>query len=102
MQLSPVTADEKTDLDERRDNPRFICNRPAFMTTTAGSEHLPVLITDVGRDGFGLRVPIFIAPGGVIQIHLTSSIAVAEVRYCVEFGPAFAVGVNVRQFVAKQ
>jgi hypothetical protein len=87
--------------EERRTHQRFPCHLPALMTTSLAPESLLVHILDEAKDGFGLRVPIFLPPGAIVSIHLPFSIAEAEVRYCVEVGTEFGVGVNVRRVFPK-
>jgi hypothetical protein len=87
---------------ERRSHKRFPCSCPALMTTPLVAQMLPVKILDVAKDGFGLRVPIFLPPGAIVIIHLPYSMHEAQVRHCVKIGSEFGVGVYVRRIVAKQ
>lgn len=87
---------------ERRTHQRFPRDLPALMTTSLAPEPLLVHILDEAKDGFGLRVPLFLPPGAIVSIHLPYSIAEAEVRYCVKVGDEFGVGVNVRRIFTKQ
>lgn len=67
------------------------------MTTALAPEPFLVHILDEAKDGFGLRVPLFLSPGAIVSIHLPFSIAEAEVRYCIRVGNEFGVGVSVRR-----
>jgi len=87
---------------ERRTHQRFPCALPAQMTTSLAPEPLLIHILDEAKDGFGLRVPLFLPSGAIISIHLPYSVAEAEVRYCVKVGNEFGVGVNVRRIFTKQ
>lgn len=87
---------------DRRTHQRFPCDLPALMTTSLAPEPLSVYILDSAKDGFGLRVPLFLPSGAIISIHLPYSIAEAEVRYCVKVGNEFGVGVFVRRIFTKQ
>lgn len=88
--------------DERRTHQRFPCDLPAQMTTSFAPEALLVHILDEAKDGYGLRVPLFLPSGAIVRIHLPYSIAEAEVRYCVRVGNEFGVGVYVRRIFTKQ
>ena len=87
---------------ERRTHQRFPRDLPARMTTSFAAESLLVHILDEAKDGFGLRVPLFLPSGAIVSIHLPYSVAEAEVRYCVKVGNEFGVGVYVRRIFAKQ
>jgi hypothetical protein len=87
---------------ERRTHQRFPCDLPALMTTSLAPEPLLVHIVDGAKDGFGLRVPLFLPSGAIVSIHLPCSIAEVEVRYCVKVGTEFGVGVFVRRIFPKQ
>ena len=86
---------------ERRAHQRFPCDLPALMTTSLAPGSLLVHILDEAKDGFGLRVPLFLPSGANVNIHLPYSIVEAEVRYCVKVGNEFGVGVNVRRIITK-
>ena len=103
MQLQLLEVQKKNiRRGERRAHQRFPCALPALMTTSLAPEPLLVYILDEAKDGFGLRVPLFLPSGAIVSIHLPYSIAEAEVRYCVKVGDEFGVGVNVRQVLKKQ
>jgi hypothetical protein len=87
---------------ERRAHQRFPCDLTALMTTSLAPESLLVHIMDEAKDGFGLRVPLFLPPGAIVSIYLPYSIVEAEVRYCVKVGNEFGVGVNVLRIFTKQ
>jgi hypothetical protein len=91
-----------TKIESNKDHQRFPCDLPALMTTSLAAEPLLVHILDQTKDGFGLRVPLFLPSGAIVSIHLPYSIAEAEVRYCVKVGNEFGVGVNVRRILTKQ
>jgi len=95
---------KKTDIprSKRRTHQRFPCDLPALMTTSLAPETFLVHILDEAKDGFGLRVQLFLPPGAIVSIHLPLSIAEAQVRYCVKVGNEFGVGVCVRRIFAKQ
>jgi hypothetical protein len=101
MQLLEVKKKD-TGLGDRRAHQRFPCDLPAIMTTSLAPEPLLVHILDQAKDGFGLRVPLFLPSGAIVRIHLPYSIAEAEVRYCVQVGNEFGVGVNVQRILTKQ
>ena len=93
---------KNTRVGERRAHQRFPCDLPALMTTSLSPEPFLVHILDEAKDGFGLRVPLFLPSGAIVRIHLPCSIAEAEVRYCVKVGNEFGVGVTVLRVLTKQ
>lgn len=101
MQILEVKK-KSTQSRERRTHERFPCDLPALMTTSLAPEPLLVHILDSAKEGFGLRVPLFLPSGAIVSIHLPYSIAEAEVRYCVKVGNEFGVGVLVRRIITKQ
>jgi hypothetical protein len=101
MQLSEAKK-KITRPGERRAHQRFPCDLPAQMTTSLAPEPVLVHILDQAKDGFGLRVPLFLPAGSIVSIHLPYSIAEAEVCYCIKVGNEFGLGVNVRRVLTKQ
>jgi anti-sigma factor RsiW len=82
---------------ERRSSPRIPSNDPARLHlfnpfSTARSD---VRVLDVSKHGLKLHVPEFLAPGSMVQIHLATSIALGEVRYCLPAAAGFHVGVRL-------
>jgi hypothetical protein len=101
MQLLEVKK-KNMRIGERRAHQRFPCDLPALMSTSLSPEPLLVHILDQAKDGFGLRVPLFLPSGAIVSIHLPYSVAEAEVRYCVKVGNEFGVGVYVRRVYTRQ
>lgn len=57
---------------------------------------LDVRVLDVSAGGLCLHMPRPVRPGAVIQIYLANTIALGEVRYCIEAAEGFRLGVQVR------
>jgi hypothetical protein len=79
---------------ERRQDVRVATNEPARMKVLQplgpGTE---IRVLDVSRGGLKITVPEFLAPGTIIQIHMKSAIAFAEIRHCAPCGDEFHAGV---------
>jgi len=56
-------------------------------------------IVDVGMSSLKLSIPLYLAPGSFIRIHVADSVAEAEVRYCSCEGAEFRIGVRVEEVV---
>jgi hypothetical protein len=52
-------------------------------------------VLDASAGGFCVRVPGPVCPGARIEIHLEGTIALGEVRYCVEAGGSYRLGVQI-------
>lgn len=61
---------------------------------SAGLSEIQVL--DASEEGLKLSVPRFLPPGALVQIHLKSAIALAEVRYCLSAEQEFHAGVALQ------
>lgn len=97
MRLELVFDSSPEDADaERRVETRFPTNDPARMRVLQplAGKGIDVRILDVSRGGFKLCVPEMLQPGTIIQVHITSAIILAEVRYCVTADDGFHAGVN--------
>ncbi len=82
---------------ERRSSPRIPSNESTSLHVfnPLSAARLGVRILDVSKHGLKLHVPEFLAPGTVVQIHLATSVALGEVRYCLPAGAGFYVGVRL-------
>jgi hypothetical protein len=60
-----------------------------------------VRVFDVGTSGLMLGVPFPLAPGALIRIQMTDSVATAEVRHCTCEGSEYHIGVKVEDIVPK-
>lgn len=60
-----------------------------------------IRILDVGESSLKLSLPCFVSPGSLIRIHMTESIANAEVRYCTLEGGEYHAGVKVEEIAPK-
>ena len=103
--LSEVNVRPQFRGEERRRAPRIATDDPASMRVVdswaLGRSEIRVL--DASTRGLKLRVPKSLDPGTLLQLHIPgvepaglppeSLLAVAEVRYCVNAGRDFTVGV---------
>jgi hypothetical protein len=55
-----------------------------------------IQILDMSRGGMKLSVPEALEPGTVVQIRSRNTLTFAKVRYCVEAGAEFHVGVQLQ------
>lgn len=89
---------------EHRRSRRIPTDDPAVvkLIETDGEISLEARVMDVSAGGLCLQMPRPVRPGAVIQIYLAKTIALGEVRYCIEAGPHFRLGVQVKDiFTAK-
>src|SRR5579872_4108604 len=73
---------------EHRRSRRIPTDDPAIAKIMEGDREvfLDVRVLDVSAGGLCLHMPRPVRPGSVIQIYLANTIALAEVRYCIEAG----------------
>jgi hypothetical protein len=80
---------------ERRQGIRIATNEPARMkvlqTLCCSTE---VRVLDISRSGLKITVPEMLTPGTVIQIHMKTAVAFAEVRNCGTCGEEMHAGVR--------
>jgi PilZ domain len=86
---------------EKRREPRFATNDPAFMQSinplTLGLT--PVQVLDVSRQGLKLRIAQDVLTGSEIQVKLKDLFVLGEIRYCVQMGSVFLAGILVEDVV---
>jgi hypothetical protein len=82
---------------EKRREPRFVTNEPAFMQSlnplNLGLKSVQVL--DVSRQGLKLRIAQHVLTGSEIQVELKDLFVLGLIRYCVQVGSFFLVGILV-------
>jgi hypothetical protein len=79
---------------DRRQDVRIATDEPARMKVLQPlGPSTEIRILDISRSGLKISVPELLAPGTVIQIHMKSAIAFAEVRYSSQCGDDFHAGV---------
>jgi hypothetical protein len=80
---------------ERRQEIRIATNEPARMKILQPlSPSTEVRVLDISRSGLKITVPEMLTPGTVIQIHMRTAVAFAEVRYCGPSGEEIHAGVR--------
>ena len=82
--------------DERRREPRFLCNGEAHIIDTAsGMELGQGIITDISPSGASLYVYCPLIAGSVIELRQGEAVYHGEIRYCVPAGPDFRLGIQL-------
>ena len=94
---SPTDATQPTPKADKRRERRFVTDDPAFIHSlsppTLGLTQVQVL--DVSRQGLRLRIGRGIRTGSEIQVKLKDLFVLGEVRYCVQVGSFFLVGILI-------
>jgi hypothetical protein len=90
-------------LPDRRSDDRIGCEGAAVIDVLSPQPRSSVQarILDVGTSSLKLSLPFFLSPGALIRIHMSDSIANAEVRYCTSEGAEYHAGVRVEEVVPK-
>jgi hypothetical protein len=90
-------------LPDRRSDDRIGCEGATVIDVLSPQPRssVPARILDVGTSSLKLSLPFFLSPGALIRIHMTDSIANAEVRYCTSEGTEYHVGVKVEDVAPK-
>jgi hypothetical protein len=88
---------------DRRSDSRSICAGATVIDVLNPQPRSSVQahILDVATSSLKLSLPFFLSPGSLIRIHMTDSVADAEVRYCTCEGSEYHVGVKVEEIVPK-
>ena len=90
-------------LQDRRNDDRFPCQGATVVDVLSPQPRSDVQarILDAGTASLKLSVPVFLSPGSLIRIHMTDSVAYAEVRYCTCEGEEHHIGVRVEEVTPK-
>jgi|SRR3982750_4124976 hypothetical protein len=90
-------------LQDRRGDPRFACEGATVIDVLSpqAKSDVQARIMDAGEASLKLSIPFFLSPGSLIRIHMTESVAYAEVRYCTCEGEEYHVGVRVEEVTPK-
>ena len=86
---------------DRRSDVRSICSGETVIDVLSPrpQKRVQARILDVGPSSLQLSIPCFVSPGSLLRIHLTESVAYAEVRHCTCEKSEYHVGVNVVEIV---
>ena len=92
------TQPNKTPGSDKRREPRFVTNDPAFLHSLNPPtlDLTPVQILDMSRQGLKLRIERQILTGSEIQVKLKDLFVLGEIRYCVQAGRFVLAGVLVK------
>ena len=63
---------------------------------------LHVRILDVSPASLKLSLPFHLAPGTLVRIHMTDTVATAEVRYCTSETTEYHVGVRIEEIAPRK
>jgi len=83
---------------ERRSEPRRPVEEPAILHAMQPECRvgIPVFIVDASQNGVGIRTPLGLLPGSLVQIRIGPSVVlIGEVRHAVPSGDAFHTGVRI-------
>ena len=88
---------------DRRTDDRTICAGATVIDVLSPRPRSSVQarIIDVATSSLKLSLPFYLSPGALIRIHMTDSVANAEVRYCTCEGSEYYIGVQVEEIVPK-
>ncbi|MCU1335597.1 MAG: hypothetical protein JWO19_1178 [Bryobacterales bacterium] len=88
---------------DRRNDSRIICEGAAVIDVLSPQPRSSVeaRILDVGETSLKLNLPFFLSPGSLIRIHMTDSVANAEVRYCTCESVGYNIGVRIEDITPK-
>ena len=88
---------------ERRSDYRSICAGATVIDVLSPKAQSAVTarIVDVGTASLKLSVPLYLCPGALIRIHMTDSVANAEVRHCTRKGAEYFAGVKIEEIIRK-
>jgi hypothetical protein len=90
--------------EDRRAYLRTVCAGTAVIDVLSPQPRkaVPVRILDVADLSLKMSVPFFLSPGAIVRIHLTESLAHAEVRYCTCEGSEYHAGIKIEEIVPKE
>ena len=82
---------------EKRRQPQFVTDDPAFIHSLnpLTLDITPVQVLDVSKQGLKVRPGQHIRTGSEIQVKLKDLFVLGEIRYCVQVGSFFLVGILV-------
>ena len=83
---------------ERRSEPRRPVDEPAILHAMQPECRvgIPVFIVDASQNGVGVRTPLGLLPGSLVQIRIGPSVVlIGEVRHAVPCGAQFHTGVRI-------
>jgi len=86
---------------DRRNDYRTICtgNTVIDVLSPRPQQAVQARILDVGTSSLKLSLPFFVSPGSLLRIHMTDSVAEAEVRHCTCEASEYHVGVMVIEII---
>jgi hypothetical protein len=88
---------------DRRSDSRVPCVGATLIDVLSPNPRSSVkaFVVDVAPSGLKLNLPFVLSPGALIRIHMSDSVAIAEVRFCTCEGTEHFVGVTVEEVIPK-
>ena len=83
---------------EKRSEPRRPVEEPAILHAMQPECRvgIPVRIVDASQNGVGMRTPLSLIPGSLVQIRIGPSVVIiGQVRHAVPAGDGFHTGVRI-------
>jgi hypothetical protein len=60
-----------------------------------------IRVEGISRERLRIEVAEWLPPGAIIQVHFRRNVILADVRYCVVFGPLFLAGLQIQNMYRK-
>src|SRR5690348_10139919 len=88
---------------DRRNECRFSCEGETIIDVLSPhpKNDVQARVIDAGTASLKMSIPFFLSPGALIRIHMTDSVAHAEVRYCTSEGSEYHVGLRIEEVSPK-
>jgi hypothetical protein len=86
-------------LTDRRRERRMLAQATGSMRVLAPiqNDRLDVRILNTSQSGLKIRANQFLPPGAMVHVHLPGNLILGEVRYCLDVGAAFHVGISIQE-----
>jgi hypothetical protein len=60
-----------------------------------------ILVEGISKERLQIEASEWLPPGAVMQVHFRRNVILADVRYCVAFGPRFLAGLQIQNMYRK-
>jgi anti-sigma factor RsiW len=94
-QIIDLKRDQRA--SDQRADPRFRASQSGVLRCFSPllPDRWPVQVIDVSKAGLGLLVPVSLAPGALVQLHIGAMFILGEVRYSKQVGNHFRTGIRL-------
>ena len=98
IEVAPLLEDTCSGAERRTETRQWV-REPAMLQLqgTAFGERVRVYILDVSANGIGLSARRGFIPGALVHVRMSGSVLIGEVRYSVQCGEEFSVGVRLQR-----